>query len=92
MRVNCTKILHWFLIALLLTEGVYGFYMVFFVVGGSRWPLFNRAVDTPVEVILRRRLYAIEAWIALGALAIYLGITEMLPRKRNNHEDKEELA
>jgi hypothetical protein len=35
--------------------------MVFFVIGGSRWPLFAKAVNTSVEVILKRRLYAVEA-------------------------------
>jgi hypothetical protein len=82
------KILHWFLIIILLAEGLYGFYMVFFVIGGSKWPLFAKAVDTPVEVILKRRLYAIETWIALGALTVYLAITEILPR-RSNHRQPE---
>jgi hypothetical protein len=78
------------LIAILATEGLYGFYMVFFVIGGSRWPLFARAVETPVEVILKRRLYAIECWIALGALAIYLAITEILPKKFDPQEPEAE--
>jgi ABC-type dipeptide/oligopeptide/nickel transport system permease subunit len=81
MKRRYLTILHWILIIILLTEGIYGFYMVFFVIGGSRWPLFTRAVDTPVEVILKRRLYAIEAWVAFGALAIYLAITEILPKR-----------
>jgi hypothetical protein len=75
------RILHAILIIGLLTEGIYGFYMVFFVIGGSRWPLFAKAIETPVEVILKRRLYAIEAWVAIGALAIYLAITEILPKR-----------
>lgn len=90
MRDKYTKALHWLLIAVLLSEGLYGFYMVFFVIGGSRWPLFMRAVETPVEVILRRRLYAIESWIAVGALAIYLGITEIQPWGREISEREEE--
>ncbi len=89
MKGKYAKALHSLLIAVLLSEGLYGFYMVFFVIGGSRWPLFMRAVDTPVEVILKRRLYAIEAWIAVGALGIYLGITEILPRKHNWSGGKE---
>jgi hypothetical protein len=35
-------------------------------------------------VILKRRLYAIETWIALGALSIYLAITEILPKRYPN--------
>jgi len=69
------KVLHWLIILVFLTEIIYGFYMVFFVVGGSRWPLMARAIDTPVEVILKRRLYAIETWIAISGLTIYLAIT-----------------
>ncbi len=90
MRLDFTKVVHWFLIGILLAQGLYGFYMVFFVIGGSRWPLFMRAVDTPVEVILRRRLYAIETWIAIGALVIYLGITEVLPRKHGVGREERE--
>ena len=55
--------------------------MVFFAVGGGRYPLWLRAVDTPIEVILKRRLHAIEAWVATSGLAVYLALTEFLPRK-----------
>ncbi|MGD8967311.1 MAG: hypothetical protein PVI07_07370 [Anaerolineae bacterium] len=84
MKGRYWKLLHWFLIITLLAQGLYGFYMVFFVIGGSKWPLFAKAVNTPVEVILKRRLYAIETWVALGALSIYLAITEILPKKYDN--------
>jgi hypothetical protein len=90
MKRQYRKVLHWILISALLTEGIYGFYMVFFVIGGSRWPLFARAVETPVEVILKRRLYAIEAWVAFGALAIYLAITEILPKRLVDPQVEEE--
>jgi len=63
-----------------LIEIGYGLHMVFFAIGGSRWPLLARAVETPIEVILKRRLYAIETWIAITGLAIYLALTVFLPR------------
>ena len=75
------RYLHWFIIINFLVEILYGFYMVFFVVGGRRFPLWLRAVETPTEVILRRRLYAIEVWIAVAGLAVYLALTEYLPQK-----------
>ena len=75
------RFLHWFIIINFLAEIFYGIYMVFFVVGGSRWPLMAKAVDIPMNVILRRRLYAIEAWVAITGLSIYLGITEIIPWK-----------
>ena len=74
------RVLHWVIIINFLLEIGYGLYMVFFVVGGSRWPLLARAVETPIEVILKRRLYAIEAWIAIVGLAIYLALTVFIPR------------
>ena len=77
---NWWKILHWFIIINFVIGIVYGFFMVFFAVGGGRYPLWLRAVDTPIEVILKRRLYAIEAWVATAGLAVYLALTEFLPR------------
>jgi len=79
-KLKWLRILHWVIIINFLVEIGYGLYMVFFVVGGSRWPLLARAVETPIEVILKRRLYAIEAWIAITGLAIYLALTVFLPR------------
>jgi len=73
------KFLHWFIIFIFILEIGYGFYMVFFVVGGSRWPLMAKAIETPIEVILKRRLYAIETWIAIAGLAVYLALTVFLP-------------
>lgn len=75
------RVLHGFIIVNFLIEISYGFYMVFFVVGGSRWPLMARATETPIEIILKRRLYAIEVWIAVAGLVIYIALTELLPRK-----------
>ena len=75
------KILHAFIILNFMTQIVYGFYMVFYAVGGEQFPLFKRAIETPIEIILRRRLYAVETWLAIVGLCIYLAITEMLPHK-----------
>jgi hypothetical protein len=75
------RYLHGFIILNFLAEIGYGFYMVFFVVGGSRYPLWMRAVETPIEIILKRRLYAIEVWIAIAGLVLYVALTEVIPRK-----------
>ena len=79
MKKRLWRWIHRLIILNFLVEIVYSIFMVFFVIGGGKWPLLRRAVETPVEVILKRRLYAIEAWIAIGALAIYLAITVFLP-------------
>ena len=36
---------------------------------------------TQCQLMVTRRLYAQETWIALGSLSIYLGLTEILPRR-----------
>lgn len=84
------RYLHGFIIINFLIEISYGFYMVFFVVGGSRWPLMARATETPIEIILKRRLYAIEVWIAVAGLVIYLALTEFIPWKLEMMQKKSE--
>jgi hypothetical protein len=79
-KLKWLRVLHWVIIINFMVEIGYGLYMVFFAVGGSRWPLLARAVETPIEVILKRRLYAIETWIAIAGLAIYLALTVFLPK------------
>lgn len=74
-------IVHGLIIINFILEALYGFYMVFYVVGGGKYPLMMKAEKTPVEVILKRRLFAIESWVAIAGLAGYLGVTEILPRK-----------
>lgn len=75
--------LHWLIIVNFLLEIVYASYMVFFVVGAEGGgPLMGRATELPFEVMSTRRLYAIEAWIAMAGLSIYLAITEIGPRLR----------
>ena len=80
------RIIHNLIILNFLIEIVYSAYMVFFVVGGSRFPLLRSALETPLEIITKRRLYAIESWLALGGLAVYLAVTELLPRKLGKHD------
>lgn len=84
------RYLHGFIIINFLIEISYGFYMVFFVVGGSRWPLMARATETPIEIILKRRLYAIEVWIAVAGLVIYLALTEFIPWRLEMMQKKSE--
>ena len=75
------KFIHRLIIVNFLVEIVYSTYMVFFVIARSKWPLFRKAIETPLEVITKRRLYAIETWLAIGALCIYIAVTEVLPRQ-----------
>jgi hypothetical protein len=79
LKKKIWRVIHYLIITNFILEIVYSITMVFFVIGGGKWPLLRRAVETPVEIILKRRLYAIEAWIAIGALCIYLALTVYLP-------------
>ena len=76
--------LHYIIIIHFVIEILYCAYMVFSVLQpeGGGGPLMDRALTIPFEHMVTRRLYAIECWIATGALAIYLAITELVPRQR----------
>ena len=76
--------LHYTIIIHFVAEIIYCAYMVFAVLQpeGGGGPLMDRALSIPFEHMVTRRLYAIECWIATGALAIYLAITEFVPRQR----------
>lgn len=76
------RVLHWAIILNLLFEIVYAAYMVFVVVvpKGVSGPLGQAALAIPHKLMVTRRLYAIEFWIAFAGLALYLAITELAPR------------
>jgi hypothetical protein len=75
------RVIHWVIIVNFLLQICYGTAMIFFVfTSGSKGPLFAKAAEMPFELMVTRRLYAVETWIAISGLAIYLAITEILPR------------
>ena len=84
MYQGWTKWAHWALIIFLGHECLYAGYMVFFVLRpeGSVGPLLSQALTIPFELMVTRRLYALEAWVTGGMLVLYLGITEIYPRRK----------
>ena len=84
MKTKLFKILHWAIIANFVVQMFYAGYMVFVVVRpeGVSGPLWAAAKTMPFEMMVTRRLYAIEFWIATGALCIYLALTEIGPHLR----------
>ncbi len=86
MKRNFWKILHWFLIVNFIAEILYCAYQLFFIVGGGG-PLFHRVQEISFELLVTRRLYAIETWIAMAGLSIYLAITEINPRMKVERQD-----
>ena len=76
------RVLHWLIIVNFALQIAYGMSMVFFVVTpGTFGPLAGGATDMPFELMMTRRLYASETWIAITGLSIYVAITEFLPRQ-----------
>ncbi len=78
------KAAHVAIIGNLGAQSLYAGFQVFVVLQpqGTLGPMFLKATAIDPELMFARRLYAIEAWLAFGALALYLGITEILPRRR----------
>ncbi len=82
MKKYALYAIHWGIIANFLFQIGYASYMVFYKVAppGVVGPLMSKAADIPFEMMVTRRLYASECWIAISGLAIYLAITEIAPR------------
>jgi hypothetical protein len=80
------RLVHGWIILNLVAQQLYAGWQVFFVLQpeGTLGPMFNAARSLPPDVMLARRLYAIEGWIAFVGLALYLALTEVLPRRLRN--------
>lgn len=78
------RIVHIGIIVLLAVQALYCLGQLVFVLQppGTVGPLFAAAADLDPDLLVARRLYAIEMWITLVGLAIYVGVTEILPRRR----------
>lgn len=76
------KLLHWAIILNFVAEMIYAGYIVFTVLRpeGISGPLFEKALEIPFEMMVTRRLYALEFWVATAGLALYLALTEIGPR------------
>lgn len=77
-------IFHWFIIIWFLLTILNGAYQVSFVytVEGQTWPLLGSSASLDYEIMMIRRAYAIETWLATTGLTIYLALTEIRPRMK----------
>ena len=68
-----------YLIYLVLSTGflsaIYMVYVVYRPEGGGMAPLWGAARKMPHDLLVQRRLYAIEAWLCFGFLAVYFALT-----------------
>ena len=87
MKDKLFKAVHYLIIVNFLVQIIYATYMIFYVItpeGSSGVPLFGGAVDMPFEKMVTRRLYAVEFWVTFSGFAVYLALTEILPRLKKN--------
>ena len=94
MNEKTTKIIlytiHLIIIINFVIEIFYGAYQTFVVLApeGHTGPLFGTATSLSYEDMVVRRLYALETWIAIAGLSIYLALTEIVPRMKKIREEK----
>lgn len=93
------QLLNWVIILNFLFQIIYGFSQVFFVLlppSGTPGPLFFQSMEISHELMIARRLYAIETWIAIVGLAVYLAIVygrkfvksvDQTPEKQDSSKD-----
>lgn len=74
---------HWVLILNMVGQIVYISWQVFVVLQpeGTVGPVFGAAKTMDPALFAARRAYAVEGWLAFIGLAIYLAVTEVLPRR-----------
>lgn len=77
------RVLHVTIVVVLAVQVLYCLGQLVFVLQppGTVGPLFGAAATLDPDLLVARRLYAIEMWVALVGLALYLGITEIAPRR-----------
>lgn len=80
MKKNIFRAIDLIILANLIAEVGYCAFMVFFVLRpeGVSGPLFTKALELPPNLVIMRRLYAIEHWLAFGIILGYLGIKERI--------------
>ena len=77
------RYIHWFILINLVAQIGYIAWQVFVVLqpDGVSGPMFGAALQVPHEQMVVRRMYAAEGWYAAIGLALYLAVTEILPRR-----------
>jgi hypothetical protein len=71
------RVASWVIVLVLGTGFLAALYMVFVVhhVPGKAGPMFAKATSVPQDFFVRRRLYALEAWLTFGFLSVFLALT-----------------
>lgn len=68
------KIFHVGIITIFSIQILYCLYVFFVVLNTGNFILFNSAATIDMDLLIKRRLYAIELWISFIGLVVYLAI------------------
>ena len=70
-------VIHVAIILNFAVEIFYASYVLFVVLApeGGGGPLWAKAAEVDMDLMMRRRLYATEAWIAIAGMSVYLAIS-----------------
>ena len=82
------KIFHYSIITIFSIQILYCLYVFFVVLNTGNFILFNSAATIDLDLLIKRRLYAIELWISIIGLVIYLAIVY---KKQISHAMKNEM-
>ncbi len=76
-------LVHTLIVVVLAVQSAYCGYQLLVTLRPEGGPaiLFGAASSVPHELLVARRLYAIEGWVAFVGLCLYLGVTEILPHR-----------
>lgn len=86
---NKWRILHWIIILWFLGGIIYSGYQWIFVLNPGFFGILGTgATEITFEEMVTRRLYAMEAWIEIIGLVIYLALTEFVPRQKRTLENR----
>lgn len=81
---------HWIIIINFAAEIAYsGFKALTLNPEGRAMVLFGAAKDLPFEMMITRRLYAAETWIAIAGLSLYLAVTHIIPVLRQQRSERQ---
>ncbi len=85
-------LIHYGIIINFILQVLNGVYQISFVytVEGLTWPLLGASAGLDHETMMVRRAYALETWIAITGLCIYLALTEIMPRLKKIREQERE--
>ena len=70
---------------------LYCVYVFFVVLNTGTFILFNTAASIDMDLLIKRRLYAIELWISIIGLVVYLAIIYKKQISQSSKNEEKEI-